>query len=396
MRHSCVYFVAALVCLSVCFCAVSVASAAAQKSAAKSAGKAEAAKAAKEAGETAKILREGAVKENEKALAGYFGKFWKNFKGSGQDDLPKLRKDLRNFFKAAHAGKSAEAYQWLNDLTYTATREIIKPTSKFSTPVKYNALLMIGELNDSEGEGGKAKPYSKALPLLIGFVQSDKTDDYMKVAALIGLERFASSGGVPADKVESLTDTLLKIVTQKDPPAGRDPAAHQYLRRSAAQVLAGLGSPGKDNRVLKAFQDIVADPNSRLTLRCETALYIGQLKYPPAAKVDLQQLANLLGTQAIEQCKSEMESAKNANRSPSRRLLMYSLYSAKEGLTGPYTSSASNSDAQRAIGNIRKKLDDCLRLLDSADAEENSVPPEFEDKMAELQGVLKAVPTAKK
>ena len=102
--------------------------------------------------------------------------------------------------------------------------------------IKFNALLVVGELNDPE-EGGKGKPSAAASALLVQLIKSPDgkaVKDYMKAAALVGLERHAAVPGAIPDKTRTeLTDALIKLLEQKEPPAGRDEAAHQYLRRSA-------------------------------------------------------------------------------------------------------------------------------------------------------------------
>ena len=147
--------------------------------------------------------------------------------------------------------------------------------------------------------------------------------------------RHASLGGIPKEKTAPLIEALLKVVNQQEPPGGRDPAAHQFIRRKAAEVLATIGSVGPNNSVVKAFQAIAADPDTRPGLRCDMIQFLGQLKYPAAAKVDLQRLANSIGHDAVEICKQELSAAKAANRPPSRQLVVYALFSAKDGLGAP-------------------------------------------------------------
>lgn len=310
------------------------------------------------------------------------------------DELPRLRQSLKNLLTLA---KSGEAHDRLNALIYDKiTSEIIKGNYKeHDAAVKYNALLLLGDLNEDD-EPGKPKPWAKPFPLLLKVLQSARKD-YMKTAALVGIERYAAAGAIPAASMADLTKLLVDLVNQEDPPAGRDPAAHQYLRRCAGEILALIGSPGPDNSVVKALASVAADPKARPTFRCEMAQYLGQLKYPPATKVDLQQLANSLGHQAVEICKQELDAAKAASRAPDRRMIVYALYSAKEAVGGSdgksgLVAAAAGAPAQKFVGSLYAKLKSLHAKFDGSDKDDDLdddlVDTEVSAKINDLDGML--------
>ncbi|MBI3837945.1 MAG: hypothetical protein HY288_08430 [Planctomycetia bacterium] len=272
---------------------------------------------------------------------------------------------------------------------------------QYDAAIKYNALLVIGDLNEKEGDAKTAaKPYPDSLAVLMLAAQSPKSRDYMKLAGLIGLERFAAASAIPQTKAAELTNSLLEMVNQQAPPANRSQEANDWMRRNAAQVLASLGSPGPDNNVVKAFEAVVADSDASPTMRCEFAQYFGQLKYPPAAKVDLSAVSNLLGHMTADICKQELDSAKLANRAPSRRIVMYSLYSAGVGIGASSAKSglaaaAEGSPHQEFVDKVRTNVKSLYQWLDDPKFDEETLAIELGGRINELETVLVPRPTAK-
>jgi hypothetical protein len=319
------------------------------------------------------------------------------------DDLPRLRKDIKNFL---NLDKTGTAYKHLNDL-------ILKKITKkggllgvthpdHDAAIKYNALLLLGDLNEIDASG-KPKPWATPFPTLLLAATSPKAKDYMKVAAMVGIERYAAFGAIPQAKTSAVIDAMVALVNLQDPPANRDPAVHQYLRRSAGQILAYIGSPGPNNSVVKAFEKVVADPKTRPTMRCEMALFLGQIKYPQPVKVDLQQLANSLGHETVEVCRQEIDTAKAANRAPSRRILLYAALTAKEALGGSdskggLNAAAAGAPAQKFIGSLYGKVKALQIECESSDTDTlvDAEVGEVNAKLADLESVLaaKAAPKA--
>jgi hypothetical protein len=305
-----------------------------------------------------------------------------------------LRKKIKNLLSL---DKTGDAHARLNDLLYSKLKDIVskgKYGSRDAT-IKYNALLLFGDLNEVE-DPSKPKPWAKPFPMLLSVAQSSKVKDYMKVAALIGIERYAALGAIPPDKQAEVIKEMVALLNQAEPPAGRDATAQQFLRRSAAQILAYVGSPGPDNSVVKALEKVVTDSKARPEFRCEMAQFLGQLKYPPASKVDLQKLANAVGHQAVDVCKQELDAAKTANRAASRRIILYALFSAKEALGGSdgksgLTAAAAGAPAQKFIGNLYVKLKALQVECESSDTTDDLVDTEILEvtpKLNDLEGLL--------
>lgn len=332
------------------------------------------------------ILSEGTLSASQKsAVTKYFeGTFFPQFvkpgRGSSLDDLPRVRKDLRTLCRVAKGA----ARDHLNQITLDAMKKNLK--GKFDqndAAIKYNSVLAINDLNVDD-----TKPLPAALPVLLDILKSPSQKDYLKTAALIGLERFAAADAIPKDKAADVTQALLAIVSEPQPPAGRDATVHTYLRRSAAQVLAAMGSPGPGNNVLNAFEAIVADPAARPSLRCEIAQFIGKLKYPPSAKVDFNRLANLIGHQTVEICKHEVDLANAEKRPASRQIIMYALFSSGVGMSG-LSKSAGTSPAKGLIGSISSKLTALYKSLEDVDGTpDDEIASKVTTSLGEIQQLL--------
>lgn len=122
-------------------------------------------------------------------------------------------------------------------------------------------------------------------------------------------------------------------------------------------------------------------------LRCEMAQLIGQIKYPVAAKVDLQSLSNAVGHSTIDICNQEIESARAAKHRPNLQLIMYALFSAREGLAG-LQSSAADTPHKKFVSEAYSKVKTIHADLDDPDLSAENAAAEVSQKLKDLQAVL--------
>ncbi len=148
---------------------------------------------------------------------------------SPHDDLPTVRKDLKRYL---NYGKSGEAHDKVNEWALEKMKAIV--LGKYDASAKYNAMIIICDLNETDGEVGKARPWAKALPFLLNAAQSAKAADYIKTAALIGVERYAAAGAIPAEKKAAVSTAMLELLNQATPPPNRTAQGHSWMRRRAA------------------------------------------------------------------------------------------------------------------------------------------------------------------
>ncbi len=311
---------------------------------------------------------------DRKTITSYMDPFFRSFlKPADGMTVPNLRKEYGNIVRGV--GKTP-GHDFLNATAYKYANAIVT-NKQFSPAAKYNAMLMLADLSDSDVPGA-IKPYMPALDLLTKClaIPADSQMAYLKPAALIGITRLAEEKALPPNRVATISSALVKLLLDADPPAGQSASAHNFMRRSAARALAAMGNPGPNNEVVTALRSIMLDPNSKITLRCEMAQLFYLLNIPPEAKVDYQDLANLIGHQTIEICEQELTRAEEENREPSRRIVMYALRSADMGLSGLSRSAEKNEEASKFIAKIRSKvsqlhgqLDDVTKTPDNKIAE---------------------------
>jgi hypothetical protein len=322
--------------------------------------------------------------QEKKILDEYFDGFFLQLfkKPIRPNDLPNLRNKI---FKIVvkNAGKTA-AHDYVNKKLLKEMVGILGGSE--DKAIKYNAMLMIADFNESD-ENRNVKPLPEALRYLTFVAYTDKMEwDYLKPAALIGLARFADEGGIPKDQMAQVTQHLLELVEQRDPPAGRSASAHNFLRRGAACALAAMHSTGPNDSVVKAFEKIAADPKARPTLRCEMARFLGELNYPAGTKVDMKQLANILGHQTVEICQRQLDLGRDKDQgATTRRMAMYVVEACTDGLQ----KLSSSSDGDKFIYELKQKLDRMHRELDDTEkTKDEAVADLVQTQIGEIKSML--------
>jgi hypothetical protein len=315
------------------------------------------------------------------------------------DRLPQLRDQLRRYFLI---GKSGEPYDRLNKLTRDFVQQILR-TSK-DPALLYNAVLMLGELNEFEASGTKLmKPLPAALPELIKLLNDPGQPDYIRVAALVGALRHASLSDtypLAAEPKAALAKTALAMLKQAQVPKSRTPAGHAYVRRNAADLLGYLGDLGKDNENLNAVLAVLNDPRASLSMRLGMLPVLGMFRYGNNAKVDFASLLSTVGHTAVEAAERELVRAATISEErqiepkPDRRRLSYYFRQAQWALDGPPTArrggivaGANGGPAAPIVKTFRTKVFRVLADLDKAD---NVDPIEFEGVIADFQTALPA------
>ena len=185
--------------------------------------------------------------------------------------------------------------------------------------VRYNAMLTVANLNQSEaGVTSAAKrrppvPLPAAFAILQDALTSDQQIDAVRVAALTGILRHVeldpfSSRPLADDVKHSLADDLLSIVQASDPPAMRDPGVHYWMRLRATEILGRLQSPDQEGKIADALGEIVNDEQLKRRLRCAAGEAIGRtgrlpssyVSEPTALAVAISKLANAASQEAVE------------------------------------------------------------------------------------------------
>lgn len=199
-------------------------------------------------------------------------------------DLPRKRKEIgiicRTCFSAN--GQDRNIHLWLNNELLTNFRAIATNAGdrKYHPAARYNAMLVIGDLNQVEPDvsGRGAEPWPKALETLTATVNDDTQLEAVRIAAMDGLRRHAELGKAP-DVRRQLAPLLSGIAKTRKPSGKLQPAALCWMRRRAVQGLTAMALQGapEANRLecVNAVRDVLEDDSLSLLARADAAQALG-------------------------------------------------------------------------------------------------------------------------
>jgi hypothetical protein len=235
-----------------------------------------------------------------------------------------LRNDLENC-------KNLEVQTHLTSLTFDEMLAITRDP-EFHPAVRYNALHIIGSLNDKEvvrfgSAPNVPEPMARALPVLLEEFRRAENNDALKVAALIGLSRHLEwdpyrepgSAPIPAALRTEIVKELITLAEAKEPPSGRTAEGHLWFRRRAIEALGLACAVKTDAAVAAAFDKLLKDDAESVALRATVAAAVGRLKYEAPVKVDALAMAKQLGYVALVACDSELNRVSNLKMTETER-----------------------------------------------------------------------------
>ncbi len=196
--------------------------------------------------------------------------------------LGMLREDLFKYY--LWKSNNAQLQQDLTKMAGKAMWKIVQ-NPDYHPAVRYNAILIIGLLDEQYSPDGRQPP--KLLPsanaaLLVVLNAATTGNQYppaIILGTLIGLERHAQfHESLPPDAVKGMTAALLKLITHDQPIQDIDRDAYAWIRLRAASALTKLGSAGDNNAVLDALMKLIASCKS-LDDRCEVAGFLERIMY---------------------------------------------------------------------------------------------------------------------
>ena len=220
-----------------------------------------------------------------------------------------FRKELRTDFENAKGGR---VHDHLNSVVLDYMG--IRATGHYHLATRFNAMLMIGELNSVEGKA--PVPLPAAFPVLVGAVEAPQQLDAVKVAALVGILRHLQLGAVksPEDR-KTVGDMALALAGSQRPP-GRSPDGHAWIRKLAAEILGELRAVGDNGVVATTLAGMAAEATTPFYARCSAAEALGKLDYQGAAGLDASKLAAPLGRLAVDACTAEAKAQAEAEAKP--------------------------------------------------------------------------------
>ncbi|MCC9609699.1 hypothetical protein LOC68_03895 [Blastopirellula sp. JC732] len=199
----------------------------------------------------------------------------------------------------------------LSRLTLQAMSEMIKPD--YHPVVRYNAMLLIGDLNAQEYDlrtNAPVCPYHASLDVMLKVLEDPNADDVVKVGAMLGVlrhARFAQSLPKPSGEavtiadIERMTKAAAQVITS-DVAEGRSADAHQWTQRRAMDLVRTLSpgyqqmfkSGGNQNasgeirksleEVAKSLGKMIENENADKSLRVDAALTLAAMPSDDAVK----------------------------------------------------------------------------------------------------------------
>lgn len=234
------------------------------------------------------------------------------------EQLPELRRDLLLMSLSRAVGPAREQ---LLSLTRTYFNKVVR--GNYHPLARHNAALILGYL-DSTPEGRENSrtippvPDAQSRESLIELLADAEQPDAVKVAALSGLSRHVYIDGMhkaaelrmSAEDRGKVYNALLAVASASDPPAGRSPEGHAWMRRRAMEALGYLGLVDPEGRLLDTLNGILSSQDAPLSLRVAAVRALGELKLPADSKVDPTKLGAKVSFVAVLSCFAELKRLK--------------------------------------------------------------------------------------
>ena len=179
--------------------------------------------------------------------------------------------------------------------------------------VKYNAMLIIGQLNSQviiTNEGRSVPvPLPAALTFMVDAIKSGTETDAILLASWIGVLRHVRldrlNQQIAGSDVVTIAGEAMKLLSQATPPANRSDAGHVWLQRRVIDVLAMIGQD--DQKILPKILSIMQDEKAAMSLRLTAARALKYFNYSPSTQVPVESTSNALGTLIVRICRNEID-----------------------------------------------------------------------------------------
>ncbi len=255
----------------------------------------------------------------------------------------------RTLFLRDHivAAKDPAMHSYLVNLAFNTMKQVVQDNG-FHPAARYNAMLLISQLNDQEASTLGAtqtlpEPMRNALPFIFQQFQSADNDE-IKIAALLGLSRHvefdnykpAGSAAIPANQRSAILKELIALAETKESPPTRDPEVHCWMRRRAIEALTMACQTKPDAEITAAMERILKEESNPVNVRLAVAAALGRMSLQAPVKIDAVATAKELGYLALATCDSELtraEAQRKADYEHYARLA--GTYSGEEYASGP-------------------------------------------------------------
>jgi hypothetical protein len=238
------------------------------------------------------------------------------------DKLGELDTKRVDFFKNYVMRAKAIPHQNLVAWALQKMEEI--SSGNYHPAVRFNALLIVGQLNEKESgfSDDPAEPLAAALDVLIAQLEKPDQMDALQLASWIGILRHSTHAlhnaaeneyTILEEKKTQIRNQAIALLQQRQPPADRSSEGHVWLQRRAIEVLGTLDK-NPDVPVIDEITFYTSDENSPMSLRLTAARSLADFTFDPKTKINAVAEAHALGALAVQACRNEINRVENTRR----------------------------------------------------------------------------------
>lgn len=195
---------------------------------------------------------------------------------------------LRTFYPVGGGG--AETRELINEETKNVMAVFIAP--EYHPVLRYNAMLLLGELRTTDanvGTGQPEVPYAPSNAIILSALEDADQSDAVKVAAWVGLQRRCelygpSLNGMDNNEKRKVLSLTVQMLEADEAPEGRNDDVHLWMRRRAMDVVAALRTAGPQGVFAKALDKIIENDDLPTLARCEAMVVKGNLNFDQATR----------------------------------------------------------------------------------------------------------------
>ena len=255
-------------------------------------------------GKAATILRNpGAPSADDlQTLTKFFTWYYQSMTGKSPAQLATLGKFRQDLFRILNVPNgSPVAREHVTGITIKAMTAFAK--GNFHPAVRYNAALVLGQLDKEPTGAGANAPAPVPLPAstasLVDLLEGGQKNpaaipSSVTVGALVALER-QTRLGIDPQYADRISKAALAVATAAERPEDISAPVFDWMRSLAARVLANQFAKGVTPPVHTALVKLISDKKMGLDDRCAVAETITPGMYQEAQGVNIDEAAAALG-----------------------------------------------------------------------------------------------------
>ena len=232
---------------------------------------------------------------------------------SSLEYLGDLRSNRDSLMKDLERASDSTTHQVLLDLAYEEA--VKRATGDYHPAVKFNALLILGQLNQVELRRAERLPpvrLPKAFDFLLAELKKPDQHEAVRLGAMFGIRRHVfmvsqrpQDQPIPDAQKAEVATLMTSLMAEKTTPENRDERLHIWMRRGAVDTLAALGQVGDGQSIFRALVAVMGDSDEPLSLRLYAARAIGSLDYTNVTGIDAVGTAQKIAAVVAYACRQE-------------------------------------------------------------------------------------------